>query len=91
MNEQVKPQNALAAFHNDEDGLEAIQVVMIVALAAIVLIFLKITIWPKVKDWVTTQVDQLVGNCPGQPLAPPPPPPAPAGEGVHLRSATPVP
>ncbi len=30
--------NAMKKFHNDEDGLEAVQVVMIVAIAALVLI-----------------------------------------------------
>ena len=30
--------SAVKAFHNDEDGLEAVQVVMIVAVAAVILI-----------------------------------------------------
>jgi len=46
-------------FHEDEDGMEAIQVVMIVAIAAIVLIFLKAVVWPRVSEWVMRKVEEL--------------------------------
>jgi hypothetical protein len=48
--------------HEDEDGMEAIQVVAIVAIAAIVLIFVKGTLWPRVQNWVNQQVGDLTGN-----------------------------
>ena len=51
--------NLLKQIHEDEDGMEAIQIVMIVAIAAIVLIFLKGTIWPKVSEWVERKVHEL--------------------------------
>lgn len=34
----MKLQNAVRNFHNDEEGLEALQVVMIVAIAAMIMI-----------------------------------------------------
>jgi Flp pilus assembly pilin Flp len=62
VNAQVKSRrNAVADFHRDEDGLEAIQVVMIVAIAAIILIFVKTVIWPKISDWVNQQIQNLIG------------------------------
>jgi hypothetical protein len=50
------------ALHKDEDGMEAIQIVAIVAIAAIVLIFVKGTLWPQVQNWVNQQVGDLTGN-----------------------------
>lgn len=46
--------------HNDEDGMEAIQVVAIVAIAALVLIFVKTTLWDKVRQYADRKVDELV-------------------------------
>lgn len=46
--------------HKDEDGMEAIQVVALVAIAAVVLFFLKNTIWVKVETYATNEVDKLV-------------------------------
>jgi Flp pilus assembly pilin Flp len=51
MSELKNRVNALQAFHNDEDGLEAIQVVMIVAIASVVLIAL-LKFWEDVKSFV---------------------------------------
>jgi Flp pilus assembly pilin Flp len=49
---------ALRNFHQDEDGLEAIQVVLIIAIAAVVLIALKV-FWGYIKDWVNTVFHNL--------------------------------
>ncbi len=51
----------LRSFHEDEDGLEAIQVVMIVAIAAIVLIAV-MTIGQEVYDWLREKWDKLKGE-----------------------------
>ena len=45
--------NAVRKFHNDEAGLEALQVVMILAVAAVALIAVK-TQWSTVKTWYNT-------------------------------------
>ncbi|MBL8798564.1 MAG: hypothetical protein JNM56_32005 [Planctomycetia bacterium] len=49
---------ALRAFHEDEDGMEALQVVIIVAIAAVVLGLLKI-FWPEIKSWTRAAVKNL--------------------------------
>jgi Flp pilus assembly pilin Flp len=51
MSELARKMDALKAFHNDEDGLETVQVVMIIAIAAVVLIAL-IKFWDEIKTWV---------------------------------------
>ncbi len=51
----------LAAFNNDEDGLEAIQVVMIVAIAAIVLIAV-MTLGSEVYKWLGDKWKELKGK-----------------------------
>lgn len=45
--------SAVRKFHNDEAGLEALQVVMILAVAAVALIAVK-TQWSTVKSWYDT-------------------------------------
>jgi hypothetical protein len=50
--------NSLRAFHEDEDGMEALQVVMIVAAAAIVLLALKGLI-DSVRQWAQETVDKM--------------------------------
>lgn len=50
----------LVGFHEDECGMEAIQVVALVAIAAIILVFLKTVIWPKIRGWVIKETDPLV-------------------------------
>ncbi len=47
--------------HEDEDGLEALQVVMIVAIAAIVLIAI-MTLGQEVYDWLREKWNQLKGE-----------------------------
>jgi hypothetical protein len=42
--------DTLKRIHQDEDGLETLQVVMIVAIAAIILALLKI-FWGDIKKW----------------------------------------
>ncbi len=51
----------LRAFHNDEDGIEAIQVIMIVAIAAIVLIGV-MTVGQEVMDWLKEKWNELRGK-----------------------------
>jgi hypothetical protein len=48
----------LKAFHNDEDGIETMQVVMILGIAAIVLLVLW-NFFPGIKKWVKDFVDKL--------------------------------
>ena len=55
-NNQLK--NAVRSFHNDEAGLEALQVVMILAVAAVAVIAVK-TQWATVKIWY----DQVMGDA----------------------------
>ena len=59
-----KIRNLTAGFrtlHEDEDGMEAIQVVALVAIAAIVLVFLKTTLWNRVRNYTNQEVGKLVG------------------------------
>ena len=49
------------ALHEDEDGLEAIQVVMIVALAAIIIIAL-MTVGQEIFDWMKEKWNKLKGE-----------------------------
>lgn len=50
----------LYRFHRDEKGLEALQVIMIVAIAAVILGLLKLTWWD-IKNWFTVTVFPLMG------------------------------
>jgi hypothetical protein len=50
---------ALVRFHRDERGMETLQVVMIVAIAAIITAFLQ-RFWPSVKHWFRESVDQVL-------------------------------
>jgi Flp pilus assembly pilin Flp len=49
------------AFHEDEDGIEALQVVMIVAIAAIVLIAV-MTVGDEVFQWMKGKWQELQGK-----------------------------
>ncbi len=62
MNSLRKLSNGFKALHRDEDGMEAIQVVAIVAVAAIVLIFVKGTIWPRVQSFAMDQLGKLISH-----------------------------
>lgn len=53
------PLSGLKALHEDEDGLEALQVVMIVAIAAVALLLIKLY-WPKIKQFFTGKVDKTI-------------------------------
>jgi hypothetical protein len=50
---------SLKKFHNDERGLEALQVVMIIAVAAIVMLLVKNN-YDKLKGWMETLVGQII-------------------------------
>ena len=52
--------NTLARIHQDERGMETLQTVMLIAVAAIVLLFVKMY-WEDIKDWFSELVDQVLG------------------------------
>ena len=56
-----KSQNVVDVFHNDEDGIEAVQVIMIVAIAAIILIAV-MTVGQEVMDWLKQKWQELKGK-----------------------------
>ena len=56
-----KSRGLINMFHNDEDGIEAVQVIMIVAIAAIVLIAV-MTIGQEVMDWLKEKWNELKGK-----------------------------
>ena len=62
-----KIMKAIRSFHEDESGLEALQVVMIVAIAAIILLLVQ-WMWNTagpdngVKGWVSKFIDKLLGG-----------------------------
>jgi Flp pilus assembly pilin Flp len=49
----------LRRIHKDEQGLETLQVVMIVAIAALILGLLKL-FWPQIKTWFTNLVNAII-------------------------------
>jgi len=51
----------LSAFHENEDGIEALQVVMIIAVAAIALILVKV-FWGELAEFTRGMWDQVVGE-----------------------------
>ena len=51
---------AIRSIHEDERGLESLQVVMIIAIAALILALLK-TFWPTVKTWFGTLTSAITG------------------------------
>jgi len=53
--------SSLNKFHNDEAGLEALQVVMILAVAAVALIVVK-TQWDVVRQWFNDVMGEGVGD-----------------------------
>jgi hypothetical protein len=55
-----RPPSVCERLHRDEEGLEALQVVIIVAIAAIILALLK-SLWPGIKKWFKTSVEQVIG------------------------------
>ncbi len=59
-NRMTKVKNGLKKFHKDEKGLEALQVILIVAIAAIILALLKMY-WPQVKKFFEDNVGEILG------------------------------
>jgi hypothetical protein len=57
MNEEKTAGELLRAFHDDEEGLEILQVVLIIALAAIIFIVIR-AYWAKSKAKSDTAVDK---------------------------------
>jgi Flp pilus assembly pilin Flp len=53
--------NLVRKFHSDEEGLEALQVVMIIAIAAMIMIAAA-TVGKNGVDWMETQANALVGK-----------------------------
>lgn len=51
--------DSLQAFHDDEDGMETLQVVMIVGIAAVILLVL-ITQWKKIQKWFGGKTDEVI-------------------------------
>lgn len=51
--------NRLQRFHRDEVGMSSLQVIMIVAIAAVILGLLKLTWWD-IKNWFTVTVFPLM-------------------------------
>ncbi len=54
----IEAKAVIKNFHDDEDGLEALQIVMILAIAAVVLIFVK-TQWGTIKTWAENLLNQI--------------------------------
>lgn len=46
--------------HEDERGLETLQVVMIIAIAAVILAIIK-TFWPQIRDWCQNMINIITG------------------------------
>lgn len=53
--------NLVRSFHNDEEGLESLQVVMIIAIAAMIMIAAG-TVGKQGVDWMEEQSGNLVGK-----------------------------
>ena len=51
--------NLVRSFHNDEEGLESLQVVMIIAIAAMIMIAAG-TVGKQGVDWMNTQKDMVI-------------------------------
>ncbi len=60
----AKTKQAFRNFHRDERGLEALQIVMILGIAAVVLLFVKAK-WPSVKDWADTLINSVTSFTEG--------------------------
>lgn len=56
-----KTKTRIKDFHNEQDGIEAVQVIMIVAIAAIVLIAV-MTLGQEVMDWLKEKWNELKGK-----------------------------
>ncbi len=56
----AKISTATRQFDQDQDGMETMQVVMIIAVAAIVLLFVR-GVWYAIGDWAANLVYDLIG------------------------------
>ncbi len=56
-----KINNTFRKFHSDEEGLESLQVVMIIAIAAMIMVAAA-TIGKDGVEWMETQAEKLVGK-----------------------------
>ena len=57
----TKINNMLRKFHSDEEGLESLQVVMIIAIAAMIMIAAA-TVGKSGVEWMKSQAEKLVGK-----------------------------
>lgn len=48
----------LRTLHEDEEGMEALQVVMIIAIGAVILLAI-IKLWPTIKSWFTSETSEV--------------------------------
>lgn len=64
MSKLFKLAKSVKKFHNDERGLEALQVVMIIAVAAVIMLLVR-NYYDDIKEWVTGLVDQMTGDWSG--------------------------
>ena len=60
-NTNIRVSNLVRSFHEDEDGIEAVQVVMIVAIAAIILVAM-MTVGNKIYGWMEDKWGELEGT-----------------------------
>ncbi|MFO1019418.1 MAG: hypothetical protein U0903_01770 [Planctomycetales bacterium] len=58
LNDQM---NNLRKFNSDEDGIESIQVVMILAFGAVVMVAAW-AFWDQIKGWATGLISQILGK-----------------------------
>ena len=52
-------QNRFSRFHRNQKGLETLQVVLIIAVAAIILALI-VNQWPNIRDWANDMIDYVV-------------------------------
>jgi hypothetical protein len=50
---------SIRKFHEDEAGMEALQVVMIIAIGAVILLAI-VKLWPTVKSWFSEQTSEVI-------------------------------
>ena len=55
---------AVRLFHNDEDGMEAIQVVMVVAIGAVILLAFAKFVWPMIRDYTKSAINEITNYKP---------------------------
>jgi len=59
MTKLVSFSRAIRGFHEDEEGLEALQVVMIIAIAAVILLFIRMY-WRQISNWFAGLISQII-------------------------------